>query len=80
MTKFYWFGQDDQNLITEQIEKSAVVDQEEDLHDVAVNWGLTEAQALAKLRIKNVPSPIKRDYKWTGKLTPLPTRKKPLLF
>ena len=63
------------HLITESIKKSAVVKQEQDLYEVAVNWGLTEAQALAKLRIKNVPSTIKRDYKWTGKLTPFAHQK-----
>lgn len=63
------------HLITENIKKSAVVDQKEDLYEVAVNWGLNEAQALAKLRIKNVPSTIKRDYKWTGKLTPFAHQK-----
>ena len=68
------------HLITEQIEKSAIVDQEEDIHDVAVNWGLAEAQILAKLRIKDVPSPIKRDYKWTGKLTPFAHQKETSSF
>ena len=63
------------HLITENIKKSAVVNQREDLYEVAVNWGLNEAQALAKLRIKNVPSTIKRDYKWTGRLTPFAHQK-----
>lgn len=58
------------HLITENIKKSAVVNQHEDIYEVAVKWGLNEAQALAKLRVKNVPSTIQRDYKWTGKLKP----------
>ena len=58
------------HLITESIKKSAVVNQKEDLYEVAVNWGLPEVQALAKLRIKNVPSTISRDYIWTGRLSP----------
>ena len=50
------------------------------MYEVAVNWGLNEAQALAKLRIKNVPSTIKRDYKWTGKLTPFAHQKETASF
>lgn len=68
------------HLITESIKKSAVVNQREDLYEVAVNWGLNEAQALAKLRIKNVPSTIKRDYKWTGRLTPFAHQKETSSF
>jgi SNF2 family DNA or RNA helicase len=35
-------------------------------HDVLVKWGLEESQVLKNLKIKNVPSPILRSYKWTG--------------
>ena len=58
------------HLITEEVKMSAVVGQEEDVYQVAVKWGLEEAQQLAHLRFKNVPSTIQRDYKWSGKLTP----------
>jgi SNF2 family DNA or RNA helicase len=57
-------------LVTDLIEKSKVVDQEGDIYNVAVKWELEEASALAGLRIRNVPSPIKRDYEWTGKFKP----------
>ena len=57
-------------LVTERIEKSEIIDQEGDVFSVAVKWGLEEARTLASLRIKNVPSTIKRDYKWTGKYEP----------
>jgi superfamily II DNA or RNA helicase len=40
------------------------------MYEVAINWGLEEAQGLAKLKVKDVPSPIKRDYTWTGKYKP----------
>ena len=33
---------------------------------VLVDWELPEAQALRTLKIRNVPSPILRDYKWEG--------------
>ena len=54
------------SLITESIPNSAVIETGE----VAVKWGLKEAQTLASLGFTDVPSPIKRDYKWTGKFTP----------
>ena len=68
------------HLITEHIKKSAVVGQEQDIYEVAVNWGLKESQMLANLRIKDVPSTIKRDYKWTGRLTPFNHQKETASF
>jgi len=35
-------------------------------HDVLVKWGLEEAQVLKNLKIKNVPSPIRKSYAWPG--------------
>lgn len=63
------------HLIVENIQKSLVVNQEEDVYSVAVNWELEEAQKLAKLRIKNVPSTLLRDYKFTSKLQPFAHQK-----
>lgn len=68
------------HLITDNIKKSAIVEQEEDTYEVAVHWGLKEAQALARLGVKDGPSPIKRDYKWTGKLTPFAHQKETASF
>jgi len=62
-------------LVTSTIKKSKVVRQVQDMHEVAVNWGIHEVQALADLKIKNIPSPIDRDYKWTGKLQPFAHQK-----
>lgn len=58
------------HLITESIKKSSVLGEEDGMYEVAINWGLEEAQGLAKLKVKDVPSPIKRDYTWTGKYKP----------
>ena len=58
------------HLITETIKKSSVLSEEDGLFEVAISWGLEEAQGLAKLKVKDVPSPIKRDYTWTGKHKP----------
>ena len=37
---------------------------------VVVYWGIDEAQQLTKLGYKNVPSPIKRDYDFSGRFKP----------
>jgi SNF2 family DNA or RNA helicase len=34
--------------------------------DVLVKWGVEEAQILNNLRLKDVPSPIMKDYDWPG--------------
>ena len=57
--------------ITETIKKSKVVQKEGEVSEVAVNWGLREAQTLRKLNIKRVPSPIIRDYDWPGLFKPM---------
>lgn len=57
--------------VTEVIVKSKDLGEQEDgLHEVAVHWGLRECQALVRVGAKNVPSPIIRDYGWSGRLTP----------
>lgn len=35
-------------------------------HEVLVKWGVEEAQILNSMRLKDVPSPIMKDYKWPG--------------
>jgi SNF2 family DNA or RNA helicase len=57
-------------LVTERIKNSKVISQEGDIFNIAIKWGFQESQELAKLRVQNVPSPIKRDYEWTGKFQP----------
>lgn len=57
--------------ITETIQKSKVVQKHGEVSEVAVNWGLKEAQTLRTLNLKNVPSPILRDYKWPGVFPPM---------
>lgn len=61
--------------ITETIKKSKVVQKDGDVSEVAVNWGLQEAQTLRTLNLKNVPSPIVRDYKWPGVYPPMSHQK-----
>jgi len=66
--------------ITNLIPKSRVVGQEADMYRVAVNWGYEEARELAQMKVKNVPSTIKRDYKWSGKLSPFNHQKETASF
>ena len=61
--------------ITETIQKSRVVQKEGEVSEVAVNWGLHEAQTLRTLNLKNVPSPIVRDYAWPGAFPPMSHQK-----
>jgi SNF2 family DNA or RNA helicase len=68
------------HLITECIPKSKIIDSNGDLYMVAVNWGLDEAQTLAKLKVKKVPSPIMRDYKWPGVFPPMAHQKDTAAF
>jgi SNF2 family DNA or RNA helicase len=51
--------------ITENILRSKAVG-----NDVIVKWRQEEVEALTSLGVYNAPSPILRDYEWTGKLTP----------
>ncbi len=69
------------HLLTEKIKKSKVVAELADgLHDVAIFWGLNEAQELAKLNIKEVPSPINRDYVYPGQFKPFAHQKDTAAF
>jgi SNF2 family DNA or RNA helicase len=61
--------------ITSQIAKSKVLTTKDGVSEVAIHWGIKEARILAKMKAPNVPSPILRDYKWTGRLTPFDHQK-----
>lgn len=43
--------------------------------EVAVFWGLDEARVLKNLGIKDVPSPIQRNYNWPGRYKPMSHQK-----
>lgn len=60
----------DPSLITDNIHKSAEVQE-----GVLVRWGQTESEILAQLGFNDIPSPILKDYQWTGKLTPFEHQK-----
>jgi hypothetical protein len=58
--------------ITDNIEKSEVVERRGDIVDIMVYWGLHEMTKLNEVMKfkKNLPSPIVRDYNWPGLYKP----------
>lgn len=54
------------------IPKSKLIESHDDgSSTVAVFWGLDEARVLKNLGVKNVPSPIARNYAWPGRYKPM---------
>tara|TARA_B110000211_G_scaffold227480_1_gene282380 strand:+ start:2382 stop:3935 length:1554 start_codon:yes stop_codon:yes gene_type:complete len=68
------------DLVTEQIKNHKVIDQDDGTFKVAVRWALKEAQILTSLGVKDIPSPIGRDYEWSGRFTPFDHQKKTSSF
>jgi len=66
--------------ITDNIKKSAVYRQDGDTYEVAVKWGLKETKALMKLGVDNPPSPIQKQYQWSGKHKPFDHQKETAAF
>ena len=50
------------------------------VHEVVVHWGLDEARVLKNLGVRNVPSPILRQYNWPGRYTPFEHQKETASF
>lgn len=65
--KFLVVTHDNPQQILATIEKSA----EYTDGDVAVHWGVKEAQMLKQLGFDDVPSPINKDYSWPGMYKPM---------
>jgi SNF2 family DNA or RNA helicase len=57
--------------ITAAIPKSQELESQDGVTEVAVHWGLKEAQVLRQLGIKKAPSPIDKDYGWPGIYKPM---------
>jgi SNF2 family DNA or RNA helicase len=64
----------DPDAIISTVKKSALMETHRGSSKVAVHWGLKEAQALAALG-HDAPSPLLRDYQWTGKFAPFDHQK-----
>ena len=62
------------------IPKSKILETNGSLSRMLVNWGETEVKLLRNLKIKNVPHPILRTYKWPGVYTPFEHQKTTAAF
>lgn len=66
--------------VTEVIPKSRVIGKKGDISEVLVHWGFDECIVLKNLGIKNVPSPINKDYAWHGLYKPFSHQKETAAF
>jgi len=66
----------DPNRITTVIPKSKILEDGR----VLVKWGLEEAQVLKNLKLRDVPSPIRANYKWPGLYKPFDHQRKTAEF
>jgi SNF2 family DNA or RNA helicase len=57
-----------------------IVSEQDGIYEVAIRWTLEDAQKLVTIGASEVPSPILRDYQWTGKLTPFAHQKETAAF
>lgn len=64
-------------LIQEHIPKAKVVTPRDELSDIVIHWGIEEVIKLNRLISFNkpLPSPISRDYKWSGRFQPFEHQK-----
>ena len=65
------------NIVLGDIKKSKLLETKDAISRILVYWGLDEMTRLSSILKfnKNLPSPIERDYKWTGIYTPFSHQK-----
>ena len=68
------------HLITERVKNYKILKEERGVYKIAIPWGLNESQVLADLRVKEVPSPMTRDYEYTGRYEPFDHQKETASF
>jgi hypothetical protein len=68
------------HLVTERVKNYKVAEQDDGYFKLALPWRLHEAQVLNSLGVKDVPSPIGRDYEWSGRFDPFAHQKKTASF
>lgn len=59
------------DIIANLIPKSQILERNGDKARVLVYWGYEECKILRNLKIKNIPNPIHREYKWPGFYKPM---------
>ena len=65
----------DAGRITNVIPKSKIIASHVDHHEVLIHWGLEEVRVLKNLGVKDIPSPILKDYDWKGIYKPFDHQK-----
>ena len=68
------------HLVTEQLKNYKVAEQDDGYFKLALPWRLHEAQVLNSIGVKDVPSPIGREYEWSGRFEPFEHQKKTSSF
>jgi len=68
------------HLITERVNNYKILEEDNGVYKVAIPWELHEAQVLADLKVKEVPSPMARDYEFTGRHAPFEHQKETASF
>lgn len=63
------------HLLAEKSATYKIIEEVDGVYTVAVKWTLQDAQVLAGLGMKSVPSTIERDYSWSGKFKPFAHQK-----
>ena len=63
------------HLVTEEASNYKILEEAKGVYKIAIPWGLQEAQLLAKLKVKDIPSPMTRDYQFTGRYEPFAHQK-----
>lgn len=66
--------------VTEVIPKSKVIGKKGEISEVLVHWGFDECIVLKNLGIKNIPSPINKDYPWHGLYKPFAHQRETAAF
>jgi SNF2 family DNA or RNA helicase len=68
------------HLITERVSNYKILKEENGIYKIVIPWGLEESQVLADLKVKKVPSPMMRDYEFTGRYEPFDHQKETASF
>lgn len=68
------------HLVTERVDNYKILKEENGIYKIVIPWGLKESQALVDLNVKRVPSPMARDYEFSGRYEPFEHQKKTSFF
>lgn len=64
------FETDEPSLILNNVKKSHLLRKQADKHELMVHWDLKTVHKIIEIGGPALPSPIRRDYAWTGKHQP----------